>query len=237
MCVPCRLACARAPIPARRSSSSGSRSQPPRPTTIASSRPFSPPARLSPLTRPSRMRTTRSAIARDGRVVRDDDGGAVLLAHEVGEQRVGEHRVLAVELARRLVGEQQPRPVRERGADGDALLLAAGELRRPGRRRGRRGRRARAARRPARGAPLAACPRAQPAARRARARRGAGRASASSAARRSRARASGTRRGGGGSARRGRRRRRAATRPTAARARPAGAAASTCPTRSGRGSP
>ena len=35
---------------------------------------------------------------------------------------------LAVEVARRLVGEEQARRVAERARDGDALLLAAGEL-------------------------------------------------------------------------------------------------------------
>ena len=100
------------------------------------------------LTRPSRIRTTRSAIARHRRVVRDDDRGAALLADELREQVVGEQRVRAVELAGRLVGEQQLRPVRQRRAHGDALLLAAGELARP-RVAALRARRARAARRPA----------------------------------------------------------------------------------------
>ena len=35
---------------------------------------------------------------------------------------------LGVERARRLVGEQEPRAVRERARDGDALTLAAGNL-------------------------------------------------------------------------------------------------------------
>src|SRR5207244_4703994 len=45
---------------------------------------------------------------------------------------VDECRVRRVELAGRLVGEQQARAVRERRADGDPLLLAARELARPG---------------------------------------------------------------------------------------------------------
>ena len=51
-------AAAREPIPARSRNSCGSRSQPPRPTTIVPS-----PATVSSLTRPSRMWTKRSAIA------------------------------------------------------------------------------------------------------------------------------------------------------------------------------
>ena len=51
-------AAARVPIPARSRNSCGSRSQPPRPTTIVPS-----PATVSSLTRPSRMWTKRSAIA------------------------------------------------------------------------------------------------------------------------------------------------------------------------------
>ena len=64
----------------------------------------------------------------------DDHDGAALRARELGDQRVDEPRARGVELACRLVGEQQPRPVGERGADRDALLLAAGELAPGGRR-------------------------------------------------------------------------------------------------------
>ena len=60
---PCKRAVACERIPERRRSSSGSRSQPPRPTTIASA--VSLPRALSSLTRPSRMRTMRSAIVAD----------------------------------------------------------------------------------------------------------------------------------------------------------------------------
>ena len=60
---PSKRAVACEPIPARSSSSSGSRSQPPRPTTIAS---LSPSSRdHSSETRPSRMRTIRSAMRAD----------------------------------------------------------------------------------------------------------------------------------------------------------------------------
>ena len=41
---------------------------------------------------------------------------------------------LRVEVAGRLVGEQQPRRIGDGAGDGDALLLAAGQLRRPVRR-------------------------------------------------------------------------------------------------------
>ena len=51
------------PMPARRSSSSGRRSQPPRPTTIVS--PASPSRAHSSETRPSRMRMIRSATLAD----------------------------------------------------------------------------------------------------------------------------------------------------------------------------
>ena len=52
-----------------------------------------------------------------------------------------------VEIARRLVGEQQSRVARERARDRDALLLASGERARAVVRRARRARRGRAARR------------------------------------------------------------------------------------------
>ena len=58
------LAAARRPIAARRSSSSGSRSQPPRPTTIDASSPTSSRAHSAD-SRPSRTWTIRSAIEVD----------------------------------------------------------------------------------------------------------------------------------------------------------------------------
>ncbi len=111
---------------ARRSSSSGTRIQPPLFTTACAA----PSAPLSLLTRPSRIWTTRSATAADS--------GSWLTTIVVTPasressriKRVDLRRVRRVELARRLVGDEEPRPVRERGADRDALLLAAGELRR-----------------------------------------------------------------------------------------------------------
>ena len=62
----------------------------------------------------------------------------------------GPPRRAVVELAGRLVGEQQRRAVRERRAQRDALALAAGQLARQRRRRGRPGRPRSAARRRAR---------------------------------------------------------------------------------------
>ena len=58
----------------------------------------------------------------------DDEGRAAGLANELGDQRehlTGRHRV---QLAGRLVGDQERRLARERGAERDPLLLAAREL-------------------------------------------------------------------------------------------------------------
>ncbi len=59
----------------------------------------------------------------------DDHDGAALGGRQLRDRLVDEAGTRLVELARRLVREQQPRPVRERGAERDPLLLAAGELR------------------------------------------------------------------------------------------------------------
>ena len=64
-------------------------------------------------------------------VVADDDGRRALLAGELGDQAVDGVGVVRVQLAGGLVGEQQVGPVRERGAERDPLLLAAGEARGP----------------------------------------------------------------------------------------------------------
>ena len=58
----------------------------------------------------------------------DDEGGDAFLARELGEQRVDGRGAELVELAGGLVGDQEPGPVRERGAERDALLLAARQL-------------------------------------------------------------------------------------------------------------
>ena len=76
------------------------------------------------------------------RVVGHHDHRAAVLAGELADQLVDRRGAYRVELAARLVGEQQVGAVGQGGADGDALLLAARELRpgsrprRPGARRG-----------------------------------------------------------------------------------------------------
>src|SRR5262249_30867240 len=61
-------------------------------------------------------------------VVRGDEAGDAGLLGELVE--VVEHRLrrVRVEVAGRLVGQQPARRIGERAGDGDALLLAAGEL-------------------------------------------------------------------------------------------------------------
>ena len=61
-----------------------------------------------------------------------DDGRGALLGDELGEEREHLAGRVRVEVARRLVGDQEPRAIGERGAERDALLLSARELRRPG---------------------------------------------------------------------------------------------------------
>jgi hypothetical protein len=61
-------------------------------------------------------------------IVADDDCGARLLPRELADHAEDELGVPLVQLAGRLVGEQQARPMGERGAHGHALLLAPGEL-------------------------------------------------------------------------------------------------------------
>ena len=81
-------------------------------------------------TRPALHRQPPPGARRDHRVVRDDDdGGAVGVdaIEEIGDLLAGRF----VELAGRLVREQQRRPVGERAGDRDALHFAARQLRRP----------------------------------------------------------------------------------------------------------
>jgi hypothetical protein len=52
-----------------------------------------------------------------GVVVADDQCGSASFAHELRDQRVDDLGVVGVELAGRRVGEQQSRPVHERGAN------------------------------------------------------------------------------------------------------------------------
>ena len=65
------------------------------------------------------------------RIVRDHDDGLAVALVELLQQRHDLARRAAVEIAGRLVGEQQVRLVRQRARDRDALLLAARELPRP----------------------------------------------------------------------------------------------------------
>ena len=97
----------------------------------------------------------------DRGVVRDDDYRGAVGVHAI-EQRPRSARRLRDQLARGLVGEQEPRPIRQRARDRDALRLAAGQLRRADDRRGARVRRSRAApasarRRSLRDTPASAC--------------------------------------------------------------------------------
>ncbi len=65
-------------------------------------------------------------------VVRGDDGDDAGLADELQELLEDALGGLGVEIAGRLVGEQDQRGVGDGAGDGDALLLAAGQLGRAG---------------------------------------------------------------------------------------------------------
>ena len=92
-------------------------------------------------------------VADDAEVVRDEEVGDALLALEVDEQVQDRRLHRHVEGRRGLVAHDDPRVAGERARDGDALLQAAGELGRAGRRAGARrsGRPARARARARRG--------------------------------------------------------------------------------------
>ena len=138
------------------------RSQPPAPTTAVSAPPW-----LSSLTRPSRMWTTRSAISVEA------GSWLTTIAAERCSETSSDRSArtsradVRVEVARRLVGDEEPRAIGERRAERDALLLSARELATAGRRRGRAARRARAAHERVRGARSPGRPRARAARRRA----------------------------------------------------------------------
>ena len=63
-------------------------------------------------------------------IVGRDEGGRAFVAHQ--PQELGEHHVggMLVEIAGRFVGEHQGGLIGKRAGDGDALLFAAGKLRR-----------------------------------------------------------------------------------------------------------
>ena len=67
-------------------------------------------------------------VARRERAVRHQDDGQVPLGVELPQQREDRLPRLRVEVAGRLVGQDESRLGHERPRDGDALLLAAGEL-------------------------------------------------------------------------------------------------------------
>ena len=62
---------------------------------------------------------------RRGRVVADDERRPALLARQLGDQVEHLARGRRVELARRLVGDQELRARGDRGAERNSLLLAA----------------------------------------------------------------------------------------------------------------
>src|SRR3954471_676415 len=68
--------------------------------------------------------------ARQLLVVRDDDDRRAVAIH-LREQLDHLRSGFRVELTRWVVGQKNPRPIRKSPGDRDALLLAAGELRRP----------------------------------------------------------------------------------------------------------
>src|SRR5206468_5638914 len=65
---------------------------------------------------------------RRARIVADDDRGRALSSGELADQLVDDRGVLRVELAGRLVREQELRAMCQCRAERDPLLLAAGEL-------------------------------------------------------------------------------------------------------------
>ena len=73
------------------------------------------------------MRSMRRASSRLWVAISAAEAGA---AHELDQQREDAVGGVWIEIAGRLVGQQQRRAVGQRAGDGDALLLAAGEPRR-----------------------------------------------------------------------------------------------------------
>ena len=84
---------------------------------------------VSEMTRPSLSRMMRCVRARERVIVRHENDRRLRLAVERLEQIDDVRAGVAVEISRRLVGEQDSRRVGERARDRDALLFAAGELR------------------------------------------------------------------------------------------------------------
>ena len=67
----------------------------------------------------------------DVEIVGGDDGGEARGAHQLAQRREHPLGCALIEIAGRLVGEQDARRIGDRARDRDALLLAAGQLRRP----------------------------------------------------------------------------------------------------------
>ena len=80
---------------------------------------------------PSRSSSDAVGHVEHHRVVGRDDRGHALGPDHVPEQHHDHVAGLRVELAGRLVGEQDPRPVGQGPGDRDPLLLATGQLVRP----------------------------------------------------------------------------------------------------------
>src|SRR3546814_3583657 len=87
--------------------------------------------RNEPLLQPPVMEPDHPVhLRRKPLIMGGDEGSRIMLPHQ--PQELGEHHIggVLVEVACRLVGKHQHRPVGERAGDGDALLLAPGKLRR-----------------------------------------------------------------------------------------------------------
>ena len=114
-------------------------------------------ARASPSIAPSRMVSSPRRARGERRVVRDDDQRRAVGVHAV-EQRGDLLAGRLIQLAGRLVGQQQARPVRQGAGDRHPLHLAARQLRRPMIGAVAEARRSRAARACAAGAAAPAAP-------------------------------------------------------------------------------
>ena len=85
-------------------------------------------ARASPASRPSARNSDAVGVGGGDRVVGDHDDRLAEVVDDVAQQREDLAAGAGVERAGRLVGEHDLGPGDQRAGDGDALLLAAGEL-------------------------------------------------------------------------------------------------------------